>query len=97
MCLAAKCSVSASSHASRRSFAPAADSGAPHPPDSADDHDVLAPAGVGVVVEARHMCMSMRGAQKAEAETVTSSMLGQFRDDARTREEFLSLVQGRRK
>lgn len=59
--------------------------------------DVLAPAGVGVVIEARHMCMSMRGAQKAEAETVTSSMLGLFRDDPRTREEFLALVQGARR
>lgn len=59
--------------------------------------DVLSPAGVGVVIEARHMCMSMRGAQKAEAVTVTSSMLGLFRDDPRTREEFLSLVQGARR
>lgn len=59
--------------------------------------DVLSPAGVGVVIEGRHMCMSMRGAQKSEAETVTSSMLGIFRDDARTREEFLALVHGPRR
>ncbi len=50
------------------------------------------PLGVGVVIEARHMCMEMRGAESYKSPTVTSSMLGSFRKDARTREEFLSLI-----
>lgn len=52
----------------------------------------LAPKGVGVVLEAEHMCMSLRGVQKPGARTVTSSLHGAIRDDARTRQEFLSLV-----
>jgi GTP cyclohydrolase I len=52
----------------------------------------LAPRGVGVVVEAEHMCMSMRGVQKASSRTVTSALRGLVRDDARTRQEFLALT-----
>jgi GTP cyclohydrolase I len=52
----------------------------------------LQPKGVGVVVEAEHLCMSLRGVQKAGTRTTTSALLGLLRDDARTREEFLSLV-----
>ncbi|MGH2909389.1 MAG: GTP cyclohydrolase I FolE [Solirubrobacteraceae bacterium] len=52
----------------------------------------LQPKGVGVVLEAEHLCMSMRGAQKAGAKTVTSALHGLVRDDPRTREEFLSLT-----
>ena len=53
------------------------------------------PVGVGVVCEARHLCMMMRGVEKQHSATITSSMLGAFRDNPKTREEFLSLV-GRR-
>jgi len=49
--------------------------------------------GVGVIVEAEHMCMMMRGVEKQNSVTKTSTMLGSFRDDARTRKEFLSLLQ----
>jgi GTP cyclohydrolase I len=55
-------------------------------------NDELAPRGVGVVVEARHLCMEMRGVQKTGGELITSCMLGTFRKDARTRAEFLDLV-----
>jgi GTP cyclohydrolase I len=51
----------------------------------------LAPKGVGVVLEAEHLCMSLRGVQKFGATTVTSALLGQVRDDPRTRGEFLAL------
>jgi GTP cyclohydrolase IA len=54
----------------------------------------LEPKGVGVVVEAEHLCMSLRGVQKPGAKTVTSALHGLVRDDARTRQEFLSLVRG---
>jgi GTP cyclohydrolase I len=53
---------------------------------------VLRPDGVAVVIEARHLCMEMRGVEKAGGETVTSCMLGCFREDPRTRAEFLELL-----
>lgn len=52
----------------------------------------LEPKGVGVVVEAEHTCMSVRGVRKPGSRTVTSTLLGTIRDDARTRQEFLSLI-----
>lgn len=52
----------------------------------------VGPLGVGVVMEARHMCMEMRGAESIDSPTVTSSMLGLFRTDGRTRDEFLALI-----
>jgi len=51
--------------------------------------------GVGVIIEAEHMCMMMRGVEKQNSITKTSAMLGSFRDDSKTREEFLSLLQMR--
>jgi GTP cyclohydrolase IA len=54
----------------------------------------LHPQGVGVVITARHLCMEMRGAESQNSPTVTSAMLGSFRNDVRTRKEFLSLIQG---
>jgi GTP cyclohydrolase I len=56
--------------------------------------EVLAPAGVGVIIEAMHLCMMMRGVQQQNSRTVTSSMRGVFLGDPRTRDEFLSLVHG---
>ncbi len=52
----------------------------------------LEPRGVGVVLEAEHLCMSLRGVQTAGANTVTSALRGAVRDDPRTRQEFLSLI-----
>jgi GTP cyclohydrolase I len=54
--------------------------------------DKVNPLGVAVVLEATHLCMSMRGVQKQNSVAVTSAMLGVFRDDARTRMEFLELI-----
>ncbi len=52
----------------------------------------IEPAGVGVIVEARHLCMMMRGVEKQHSSAVTSTMLGVFREKQQTREEFLSLI-----
>ncbi len=54
--------------------------------------EVLQPQGVGVVVEAYHLCMMMRGVQKQNSKTITSAVRGLFRSDPRTREEFMQLV-----
>jgi GTP cyclohydrolase I len=55
--------------------------------------DVTDAEGVGVIIEAKHMCMMMRGIEKQNSVMKTSSMLGSFRSDPKTREEFLSLLQ----
>jgi GTP cyclohydrolase I len=57
--------------------------------------DKLDPLGVAVVVEATHLCMAMRGVEKQNSFAVTSAMLGVFREDARTRMEFLELIKHR--
>jgi GTP cyclohydrolase I len=54
--------------------------------------EVLEPRGVGVVIEAYHLCMMMRGVEKQNSKTITSALRGLFRDDAKTREEFLYLA-----
>jgi GTP cyclohydrolase I len=54
--------------------------------------DALQPCGVGVVIEALHLCMAMRGVEKSNAFTVTSAMLGSFREKERVRTEFLTLI-----
>ena len=56
----------------------------------------LNPQGVGVIIEARHLCMVMRGVEKQNSTAVTSAMLGVFREKKQTRDEFLSLVRGER-
>jgi GTP cyclohydrolase I len=57
--------------------------------------DVLQPLGVGVVIEAYHLCMMMRGVQKQNSSTITAAMRGLFRDDPKTRDEFLRLAHSR--
>ena len=54
--------------------------------------EVLQPAGVGVVIDAAHFCMMMRGVEKQNSRTVTSALRGAFRDDSKTRDEFLRLA-----
>jgi GTP cyclohydrolase I len=56
--------------------------------------DVLQPRGVGVVVEAYHLCMMMRGVEKQNSKTITSALRGTFRSDGKTRDEFLRLAHG---
>jgi GTP cyclohydrolase I len=56
--------------------------------------DILEPQGVGVVIEAEHSCMTLRGVNMLGSTLTTSRLLGVIRDDPRTREEFLSLVRG---
>jgi GTP cyclohydrolase I len=58
--------------------------------------DVLKPTGVGVVIEAAHFCMMMRGVEKQNSRAVTSALRGIFRDDSKTRDEFLRLAHGGR-
>lgn len=55
-------------------------------------YETLEPDGVGIVVEARHLCMMMRGVEKQNSIATTSAMLGSFRDDEKTRNEFLKLI-----
>lgn len=57
--------------------------------------EVLQPRGVGVVIEAAHLCMMMRGVEKQSSKTITSALRGIFRSDPRTRDEFLSLARGK--
>ena len=54
--------------------------------------DVLKPEGVGVIIEASHLCMMMRGVEKQNSEMTTSAVLGSFRSDEKVRQEFLSLI-----
>jgi len=56
--------------------------------------EVIDPLGVGVVIEAAHLCMMMRGVEKQNSKTITSALLGTFRNDAKTRDEFLRLAHG---
>jgi GTP cyclohydrolase I len=56
--------------------------------------EILEPAGVGVVIDAYHLCMMMRGVEKQHSRTITSAVRGVFRDDPKTRDEFLRLVAG---
>jgi GTP cyclohydrolase I len=56
--------------------------------------EALAPSGVGVVLECEHLCMMMRGVEKQNSKTISSALRGSFRDDSRTRDEFLRLAVG---
>jgi GTP cyclohydrolase I len=56
----------------------------------------ISPEGVGVIIEARHLCMQMRGVEKQHGQAVTSAMLGSFRHNKQTRDEFLSLVRSQK-
>ena len=56
----------------------------------------ISPEGVGVIIEARHLCMQMRGVEKQHGQAVTSAMLGSFRHNKQTRDEFLSLVRSKK-
>ena len=56
--------------------------------------EIVRPSGVGVVIEASHLCMMMRGVEKQNSMTITSALLGTFREDAKTRDEFLRLAHG---
>src|ERR1700739_2251947 len=56
----------------------------------------ISPEGVGVIIEARHLCMQMRGVEKQHGQAVTSAMLGSFRHNKQTRDEFLSLVRAQK-
>jgi GTP cyclohydrolase I len=58
--------------------------------------DILKPKGVAVTCDAQHLCMMMRGVEKQHSSTVTSAMLGEFRDRKETRDEFLSLIRNNR-
>ncbi len=60
-------------------------------------NDHLNPDGVGVVIEGYHMCMMMRGVEKQKAKMITSSLLGSFKDDQKTRTEFLELIRSERR
>jgi len=60
-------------------------------------NDVLEPKGVAVIIEAQHMCMQMRGVEKRQSYMSTSAMLGIFRDDDKTRKEFLDIIKLRKK
>ena len=55
-------------------------------------NNVLSPKGVAVVLEGEHMCMQMRGVEKQNSYATTSAMIGRFRTDSRTREEFLNII-----
>jgi GTP cyclohydrolase I len=57
--------------------------------------NAINPLGVGVVIEARHLCMMMRGVEKQHSSAITSAMLGAFRDERPTREEFLALIRNK--
>lgn len=59
-------------------------------------NDYLDPDGVGVVVEGQHMCMMMRGVEKDQAKMITSAMIGSFKEDEKTRSEFLHLIRSER-
>ncbi len=58
-------------------------------------YEYLQPRGVGVVIEAQHLCMMMRGVEKQNSTATTSAMIGEFREDVKTRDEFLNLISRR--